>query len=145
VKQVEAACPMSALLNRRQPTYYFLTAAVSILVTYLVTRFYSVYYRPRIDKIKWTLGIVYEQRWQPILERHIGGDWEYVYLNKENEDLIRSLAQAETPQVRTREQNYARNQSFARMIQDMVDRGHGSIRGFRSAAEKEKDALESKE
>ena len=86
---------------------------------------------------KWTLGVVHDTDpdigWQSILERNLDNHhWEYIYINKENLPLIGRLAYSKVPKVPL-PSLYASSEEdpIYKMLQDMVNRGHGSITGIK--------------
>ena len=84
---------------------------------------------------KWRLGICHdtETGWQPLLERNLDNHhWEYIYINKKNLPLIGRLAYSKVPKVPLPSM-YASSEEdpIYKMLQDMVNRGHGSITGIK--------------
>ena len=79
---------------------------------------------------KWRLGVCNDSEgWHPLLERHLGSYcWEYIYINKENLPLISHIAYSKVLSVGPLISNPFQ---VTEMIQDMVNRGHGSIAGVK--------------
>lgn len=85
-------------------------------------------------KKKWTLGICHDPNtdygWQPLLERYLDNHhWEYIYINKENLSLITHIAHSNVPSVRGPFVSSKEDRIY-KMLQDMVNRGHGNITGI---------------
>lgn len=81
---------------------------------------------------KWTLGICHDTEigWQPLLERHLDNrHWEYIYINKENLPLISHLAYSEVPSIPN--PLLSKEDRIYKMLQDIVNRGHGQITGMK--------------
>lgn len=80
---------------------------------------------------KWTLGICHSDTgWQPLLERHLDNHhWEYIYINKENLPLITHIAHSSVPSVPGPFVSTKEDRVY-KMLQDMVNRGHGNITGI---------------
>jgi len=75
---------------------------------------------------KWTLSVIRDGQigWMPIVERHLNDkSWEYIYINEDNLALISQIAHMgvpSSPLIDSDERVY-------KMIQDMINRGHGHI------------------
>jgi hypothetical protein len=84
---------------------------------------------------KWTLGIVNDNGWQPVLERYPDSNsWEYIYINSENKPIIYRIAYSEVPQVND-PFGYDKNEDLRQYLQEMVDRGQGNIIGLKARAD----------
>jgi len=80
---------------------------------------------------KWTLGICNDENgWQALLERSPNNRaWEYIYINEDNLPLIRHIAFLNTPTMSNPAVSY-KEDKINKMLQDMVNRGHGHISGI---------------
>ena len=75
---------------------------------------------------KWTLSVVRDGQigWMPIIERHWNDkSWEYIYIIEENLALISQIAHMGVPSSPLIDSN----ERVYKMIQDMINRGHGHI------------------
>ena len=84
---------------------------------------------------KWVLGICHDSNtdygWQPLLERHLDSHhWEYIYINKENLPLIMHIVHSGVPSVSSPFFSSKEDRIY-KMLQDMVNRGHGNITGIK--------------
>jgi hypothetical protein len=105
--------------------YYILTIIVTAVTTgtvvYALTRSLDGEWNR-----KWTLSVVRDGQigWMPILERHLNDkSWEYIYIIEDNLALIAHIANVgipSSPLIDSDERVY-------KMIQDMIERGHGHI------------------
>lgn len=98
-----------------------------------ITWFLTKTFTEQECKKKWRLGICNDTEfgWQPLLERDVDqhhGD--YIYINKENLPLIGHLAYSEVPSV-PNPRAPSKEDRIYKMLQDMVNRGHGSITGIK--------------
>ena len=75
---------------------------------------------------KWTLSVIRDGQigWMPILERHLNDkSWEYIYIIEENLALITQIAHMGVPSSPFIDSD----ERVHKMIQDMINRGHGHI------------------
>ena len=98
-----------------------ITAVTTGTVVYALTRSFDAEWNR-----KWTLSVVRDGQigWMPILERHLRDkSWEYIYINEENLALITHIAHMGLPSSPLIDSN----ERVYKMIQDMINRGHGHI------------------
>ena len=113
---------------------------ISASISAILTHYFTKYFRDKkwkkkciqVCNRKWTLGIVNNNGWQPVLERYPDNNsWEYIYINSENKPIIYRIAYSEVPQVND-PFGYDKNEDLRQYLQEMVDRGQGSIVGLKA-------------
>ena len=108
---------------------YITVIFIVIGITWFLTKTFT---EQECEK-KWRLGICNDTEfgWQPLLERYLDNHhWEYIYINKENLPLIGRLAYSKVPSVPNPLAPSEEDRIY-KMLQDMVNRGHGSITGIK--------------
>ena len=80
---------------------------------------------------KWTLGAFHDTDpdigWHPMLERQLDNHhWEYIYINKDNLPVIEYFAHSNIPLMSSQLVS-SKGYPIYKMVQDMVNRGHGKI------------------